>query len=306
MAPSANAPFPTVAILGVGLIGGSIALAVRRAWPSVRIVGVDRPEVLDLARAAGAIDDGAGDMVAVRDARLIVLAAPVRQNIASLQQLAASVPGDTVVTDVGSTKGEILQAARGLSMAGAFVGGHPLAGSAEAGFGAARADLFVRQTWLLTTPAPEPVLQQLEAFIAGLHAVPVRIPADSHDAVLAYTSHLPQLVVSALLHTVGSAVGEPGLALAGPGLQDSTRLASSPYDIWKEIIATNAPEIGRALDAFIQALEQMRSGVRRIAPPGSEAPVLPDAPLAPEIERIFLSSARWKRALDFTAPKPAI
>lgn len=316
--------FPEIAIAGVGLIGGSIALAVRRAWPAVRIVGFDRPEILAAARASGAIDAAAREVDALCGADLIVLAAPVRQNTAWLQQLAPRLRAGMIVTDVGSTKGEILRVADELSPAASFVGGHPLAGAAAQGFAASRADLFDGEPWLLATPAPEPALPRLEAFVEALGARPVRIRGDSHDALLAHTSHLPQLAISALLHTIGSAVGQEGLALAGPGLRDSTRLASSPFEIWQDIIATNAQEIGRALDAYIAALGRIRADIAPLALPAPpapsaplapsapeaplapEAPPAPKAPKAPDLSHIFQSACRWKRTLNAATKKPAL
>src|SRR5262249_28960798 len=139
-----------------------------------------------------------------------------------------------------------------------FVGGHPLAGAARGGLEHARPDLFVGRPWLLTpTGQRQTIPDQLLAFVRALGGVPQVLDVDSHDRILAFLSHLPQLTVSALMKVIGEAVGPDGLALAGRGLGDTTRLASSPADIWKDIVATNADHVGRALDALIVVLGEL-------------------------------------------------
>src|SRR5687767_8033548 len=135
-------PFERIAIVGFGLIGASIALGVRRLWPSVLVVAVDRKDVIEAAMRAHAADVGADDLVVAADVQLVVLAAPVLANIRLLSELPAHVPGEAVITDVGSTKRETLAAARALPERLQFVGGHPLAGAAVGGVESARADLF--------------------------------------------------------------------------------------------------------------------------------------------------------------------
>ena len=142
-------PFHRVAIVGVGLIGGSIALAVKRRWPAANIIGIDRPSVLATARQTGVIDQGSDGLDAVGRAELVILAAPVLQNAAALQEL-PRILRRAVITDVGSTKRTILEAARLLPPELPFVGGHPLSGAAAGGVEAARPDLFTDRPWLLT------------------------------------------------------------------------------------------------------------------------------------------------------------
>lgn len=281
-------PFERIAIVGLGLIGGSIALAIRRRWSAGLIIGVDRKDVLEACMRVHATDVGADDLGMVSEADLIVLAAPVRQNIAVLGQLAGLVSQGVVITDVGSTKGEILRAACALPEHATFIGGHPLAGAAVGGLEFARADLFDRRPWLLTTPAPEPAIEKLERLIQGVGASPMRMDAAEHDRLLASISHLPQLAVSALMHVVGEGAGAEGLALAGRGLRDTTRLASSPPGIWQDIAATNAPAIGSALDALIDTLQKLRSDLAR-----GEA-----------LRATFESAADWKAVLEGSAREP--
>src|SRR5207247_6201768 len=191
---------------------------------------------------------------------LIVLAAPVKQNIALLGQMDDHVKKPTIVTDTGSTKRDIVKAARHLPARFTFIGGHPLGGAARGGLEHARPDLFKGRPWLLT-PAGDgsgaPV-EKLSAFARAMGAEPRVLDAQAHDRLLAFLSHLPQLTASALTQVVGEAVGADGLALAGRGLADTTRLASSPPEIWRDIAATNADEIAPALDALITLLEDLR------------------------------------------------
>ncbi len=141
-----------------------------------------------------------------------------------------------------------------------FIGGHPLAGSARGGLEASRVDLFERRPWLLTPDGatPAPAVERLANFVRALGATPVVVDPVMHDHVLAYTSHLPQLTASALMHVVGESVGEPGLRLSGSGLADTTRVAASPAPIWSDICATNADEVLPALDKLIATLQALR------------------------------------------------
>ncbi|MGH2604820.1 MAG: prephenate dehydrogenase, partial [Dehalococcoidia bacterium] len=223
-------PFERIAIIGLGLIGGSLALAIRRTWAGGLVIGVDRKDVLEAGMRMHAADVSADDPGMAAGADLIILAAPVRQNVAILQQLPRFVTGEALVTDVGSTKSEMLGEARSLPAHLTFIGGHPLAGAAVGGVASARADLFDGRPWLLTTPAPESQLARLETLIRGIGASPRRMDAGDHDRLMASLSHLPQLAISALMHVVGERAGADGLALAGRGLRDTTRLASSPPD----------------------------------------------------------------------------
>jgi prephenate dehydrogenase len=284
-------PFTSVLIVGLGLMGGSTALAIRARWPGVTIAGVDRADVIAEAQAAGAIDRGATDIAsALRDnvlkdrgsqdgahrdsTTLVLLAAPVLQNIACLNDIAAA-KQPLLVSDLSSTKVAIVSAARALPDHITFLGGHPMAGAARGGFAHARADLFRGRPWILTPdnssasagrsvslpgggPLPGAALSRMQGFVHELGAEPVVMDAAEHDRVMAYVSHLPQIVASGLMRTIGPRVGADGLAVSGQGLADSTRLASSPAGVWTEICQTNAAPLGAALDALIADLQQVR------------------------------------------------
>lgn len=253
--------FPKIGIVGLGLIGGSIALASREIWPSSLVIAVDNKDVLETAMRLHAIDVAADDLIVLAEADLVILAAPVRQNLALLEQLDEHVRHAAVVTDTGSTKREIVEAARALPPRLTFIGGHPLGGAAASGLEHARPDLFKGRPWLFTPTGDGSgeSVDKLLAFVRAMGAVPRLVGVAAHDRLLAFLSHLPQLTASALMRVVGEEVGDAGLELAGRGLVDTTRLASSPAEIWRDIAATNADEIGPALDTLIAVLEELRA-----------------------------------------------
>jgi len=293
--------FDKIGIVGLGLIGGSIALASRQLWPKALVIGVDNKDVLETAMRLHAIDVAADDLIVLAEADIVILAAPVRTNVSLLEELDESVRQPAVITDTGSTKREIVEAAGSLPPRFTFIGGHPLAGAAHGGLEYARADLFSGRPWLLTpTARPEgralreegkrrpglldahgEGIDKLTAFVTALGALPRITGVDEHDRLLAFLSHLPQLTASALMQVVGDAVGLEGLALAGRGLADTTRLASSPADIWRDIAATNADEIGAALDALIARLQDLRR----------------DLPEGDTLADVFSDAARWRAAI---------
>jgi prephenate dehydrogenase len=275
--------FARIGIVGLGLIGGSIALAAREIWPASLVIAVDNKDVLETAMRLHAIDVAADDLIVLAEADLVVLAAPARQNIALLRELEEYVQRPAVITDTSSTKREIVAAARDLPARFTFVGGHPLGGAAKGGLEHARPDLFHGRPWLLTPTgeAAGPALDKLSAFVRALGAEPRIMNVTEHDRLLAFLSHLPQLTASALMQVVGDAVGRDGLALAGRGLADTTRLASSPADIWKDIAATNADEIGPSLDALIALLQELRR----------------DLPHGDRLTDVFAAANRWRESL---------
>lgn len=291
--PASTAPpiFDKIGIVGLGLIGGSIALAARQLWPKALVIGVDNKDVLETAMRLHAIDVAADDLIVLAEADVVILAAPVKTNIALLAELDENVRQPAVITDTGSTKRGMAEAARALPARFTFVGGHPLAGAAQGGLENARPDLFQRRPWLLmpagserTRPSADdagPALAKLTEFVQALGAVPRVMGVQAHDRLLAFLSHLPQLTASALMQVVGGAVGQDGLALAGRGLADTTRLASSPPDIWRDIAATNADEIGPALDALIALLQDLRR----------------DLPDGDKLADVFADAARWRAGL---------
>jgi len=283
MGEVAHPPFPRIAVVGLGLIGGSIAFAARRAWPSTRVVAIDREPVLREALARRAIHAAAADLASIGDVDLVVLAAPVRQNIALLRRFSEHASSSVVVTDVGGTKRTIVEAAAALSRPVTFVGGHPLGGGARGGFEFATAGLFARRPWIFTPhdDADLGVVDRLATFAAGLGALPSTMTAAEHDRLMALISHLPQLAATALMDVVGRTAAGPGLRMAGQGLVDTTRLASSPADVWRDICVTNADEIRGALDLLIERLSDLRGDLER----------------AEVIDAVFDDAGRWRAEL---------
>jgi prephenate dehydrogenase len=261
--------FRRVAIVGFGLIGGSIAQAASRRWPTIQIVPIEPQAEAGLAAVAGA--------------DLVVLSAPVLANIALLAELPPHVSPSTIVTDTGSTKRATIAAAERVPSV-AFIGGHPMAGSARGGLAQARSDLFDGRPWILTPPAnhAQESLERLEAFVEGLGAVPHIMTPELHDRFVGAVSHLPQLTASALMHAVGKLAGDAGLELAGAGLYDTTRLATSPPGVWRDVAATNEDVLREALDTLIATLTELRDSL------GS----------GQAIDEVFTSACRWREALQ--------
>jgi prephenate dehydrogenase len=256
----------TVAIVGVGLIGGSFGLALKKAGFSGRILGVSSEATLRAALEVGAVDEGAELNAAAGRADLIYLAQPIGRILDTLHHLDAHVRPGALVTDAGSTKQMIVaQAAKSIHRC-QFLGGHPMAGKEKRGVSAADADLFAGRTYILTPREPHELdtaaVQDFREWLRRIGAKPFVLDPAAHDRIVSYTSHLAQLGSTALGTTVADHVASDELALSGPGLHDSTRLALSSYDLWRDILATNTTAIDRALSDYIQKLEYIRANLR--------------------------------------------
>lgn len=259
-----------VTVVGCGLVGASFALALKRAGACGSVAGWDRdPAALDEAMRLGAVDEVDEAFVegGVSRSDLVYLAAPVGQIVEFLRAGGPHVKPGAVVTDAGSTKVEVCRAARArVEKSWRFVGGHPVAGSHLRGPAHARAALFEGAPYVLTPPedgSDPAALAALEETLNSLGARVRVLTAAEHDRAMARLSHAPQLVSCALAATTGEDIGEVELdALAGPGYRDMTRLASSRWDIWQDILATNSCEVADALDALITKLSAARDGLR--------------------------------------------
>ena len=244
----------TVAIVGVGLIGGSFALALRAFGFAGKIIGVSSPDAVRIAIERGIIDEALTLADAAGQADLIYLARPIEGILNVLDELDQYVKPGTLITDAGSTKAAICARASQKIHRGKFVGGHPMAGKESRGAAEAEASLFRGRPYVLTSPSAE-----LEHLIASFDARVIIMPPEEHDRLVAFTSHLPQLISTALAASIGT---EPEAArVAGPAAMDLTRLALSPYEIWRDIFATNATNIEGALSVFIAKLEHLRSAL---------------------------------------------
>lgn len=250
-----------VAIVGLGLIGGSLARALTARGHEVW--GVDTAAARWRARAAGAIRQGAATAeAAAAGADVLMLAAPPRVNLALLRRLAPLCRAGLVVTDVGSVKLPIEREARRLGLS-RFVGGHPIAGSEGSGFGASSATLFRGHAWVLVPSQDTAALRVVRRLVREAGAQPCLLAASEHDRTLAFLSHVPQVVSWALLEAAaGDPVARRSLGLAGPGFRDMTRLARSPRPLWRDILGQNRAEVDRALRALEKALARARRNLR--------------------------------------------
>ena len=252
-----------IALVGVGLIGGSIGLAARERLDA-SVTGFDTgARALDLARERGAIDRAADTVAgAVSDAEAVFVAVPVGALPEATRRVLGAAPADCVVTDVGSTKRAIVAAVDDAR----FVGGHPLAGAETSGVEHARADLFDGATWYLTpTSRTSGILyERLHRLVHGLGGRPVAIEPEVHDTVLATVSHLPHVLANVLVsqaaHTL--AAGGERLPATGPSFRDATRVAGAPSAIWTDIYVSNRDAIAARIDDTISRLAEVRDALR--------------------------------------------
>lgn len=257
--------FKKVVICGVGLIGGSFALALKQAAAAERIVGLGRrPQALQEALARGVIDQATDDWaVALAGADLVMLAVPVGQMTSVLTAMAPHLASDTLVTDAGSTKADVVAAVRtvlGAKSAG-FIPGHPIAGAEKSGVGAATADLF-RGRRVVLTPleenSPEDVARVAEAWMT-CGAEVSRLEVETHDRVFAAVSHLPHVLAYALVHEFAERADADTLfGFAAGGFRDFTRIASSSPEMWRDICLSNRHVLLAELDAYMVELMRVR------------------------------------------------
>jgi prephenate dehydrogenase len=253
-----------LAVVGVGLLGGSVAKAARQGGLARRIVGIGR----DAGRLQPALDDGTLDLAVtdldagVRDADFILLAAPVLTIEGLLERVWQAAPAaGAVVTDVGSTKRNIVRAAERLAATRplAFVGSHPMAGSEQAGYRVARPDLF-RGATVIVTPTETTELAALKETTEFWEALGARVSSldpETHDRTVAAISHLPHLIACALVD--GAARAEPAaLEFAARGFRDTTRIAAGDPDMWAEIFLANRDALTATVDAFREALGELQ------------------------------------------------
>ena len=252
---------PRVAIVGLGLVGGSLARALTAA--RYHVTGVDWPLVVRRALATGAISKGATRAEAAAAADLVVLAAPPATNLRLLRRLARVARPGLVVTDVSSVKGEIAREAARIGLPG-FVGGHPMAGTEKRGFDASSAGLFQGAAWWIVPGRDARATRLVRAVVRATGARPITTDASTHDRAMAFLSHAPQVVAWALLEAArGDAVARRHLRRAGPGFRDMTRLARSPRPLWTDILDANRVEVRRALAALVRHLERDRGSPKR-------------------------------------------
>jgi len=252
--------FKKVAIVGVGLIGGSIALAMKKKKLAGEIVGVSRHRnTLKLALKRGAIDRGSLNLKIIEGADLIVLCAPVGVILNQAREIAAIAPKSAIVTDVGSTKQAIVS--RLDKIFPRYIGSHPLAGSQRRGILNAQSDIFKGSLCILTPSrnTHRPTQDKIKRLWLRLGARVITLPAARHDKILSFTSHLPHILAFSLI----SAVPEGFLKFASTGLRDTTRIAASESELWSDIFLSNRKNILRSLDILQNNLGRIKSAINK-------------------------------------------
>ncbi|MHB9022834.1 MAG: prephenate dehydrogenase [Armatimonadota bacterium] len=263
--------FRHCSILGLGLLGGSLAYDLRRAFPEMALTGIARRQAT-LDEAAALLCDGVPvftqltrETAAVREADLVVLCTPVQTIIAQFTEIAPALCPGTLVTDVGSTKRTIMNAAAtALPDDVTFIGGHPMAGSHLTGLAHARAGLYQGATWALCAPPEaEDAAFDLAELVESIGARPLPIEAELHDELVAFTSHLPHVLAAALTNVVlGHARGDAMLPFIAGGYRDMTRIAAADPGMWRDICLTNYDRLLAALQTLHDELSQWQEALR--------------------------------------------
>ena len=260
-----------ITIIGTGLIGGSLGLALRKAKFPGRIIGCDREAILEKARNCGAVDAGFSDPGdAVRGSQVVVLATPVLAIVDLIERVGPVLPEKALLTDVGSTKTAVAERAThvfGKNVSKKFLAGHPMAGKELCGVEFADADLFHKAVWFLT-PLPEQNLNEgiFAEFIGWIDQIGARVamlPAYEHDRLCAWISHLPQMISTALAGALVEEFGPeaPLLQTGGRALQEMTRISASPYSMWRDIAISNKKNLEDALWKLEQHLAHIRENL---------------------------------------------
>ena len=247
--------------MGVGLIGTSFALALRATGFTGEIIGVSSPRSIQAGVAAGAISRGVPLEEAAESADLLYLSQPIDQILSTLVKLGPLAPAGCLITDAGSTKGVITQTARQNVRYATFLGGHPMAGKEQRGAEVADANLFRQRPYILTPPEAlghAVDTAEFRLLLDRIGAIVLDMDAESHDRTVAFTSHLPQLLSTALASTLANQQDLNVSRVFGSGLVDMTRLALSSPDIWMSILSTNKVAISEAISNFTKVLEELQ------------------------------------------------
>jgi len=263
-------PLRQITIIGTGLIGGSLALALKKHKFSGRIVGCDRAPVLERAREKGVIDAALTNPAdAIQGSSMVVLATPVVAVIDLIERLGPALPAKTLLTDVASTKSEVVARAKkifGKAAGQRFLPGHPMAGKEQSGVEFADPDLFQGAAWFVTPLPGQDVYGGLSGeFLEWVEKIGARIanvPPQEHDQLCAWISHLPQMISTALAASLVDEFGDaPLLEAGGRALREMTRISSSPYSMWRDIAITNKKNIADALLKLEQRLAHIRENL---------------------------------------------
>lgn len=281
-------PIQQITIVGTGLIGGSLALALRQCGFSGAIVGCDKRSVLETAQQRRVIDRAEADLErATRGSDLIVFATPVGTILSQFEQLAPTLPPTTLITDTGSTKQKLVERARmvfGKEAGKRVLPGHPMAGKEFGGIEHADANLFQGAVWLITPIVADQQYTTLqEEYITLLGSIGARIitlDSERHDLLCAWISHLPQMISTALTSVLHEELGDDEIVMqiGGRALREMTRIAHSPYSMWRDIALTNSQNLEDVMLRFEQQMTHLRENLR-----------------GPELREMFESAKRFGR-----------
>lgn len=257
-----------IGIIGLGLIGGSIAKAIKKSRPSISIIAMDTNEAaLFSAADEGFIDSSAtNDYTVFKDCQVIFLCAPVRASIEYLDNLAGFIDKSTIITDVCSTKYEIMKAAAQFKNI-TFIGGHPMAGSEKSGFAYATPHLFENAYYILCSEGSqkEAEYEILKNLVKSLGAIPVKMTSDIHDRITGSISHLPHIVAACLVNYVSMNDTDTNSMkmLAAGGFRDITRIASSSPAMWQNVCLSNKEPVINIIEKFIEMLDEFKDGLSK-------------------------------------------
>ncbi len=259
--------FNKIGFIGLGLIGGSIAKAIKEKFPQTQMIALaSRQETIDLAYADGIIENEQLAPIAdFAECDLIFLCSPVKINVEYLNELKQIISPECIITDVGSVKGNITAAVEKLGLSAQFIGGHPMAGAEVIGYANSKARLLENAYYILTSTPELPAenLEQFDSFITALGSLTMRLAPEQHDFAVACISHLPHIISAALVNFVKGADDETELmkTIAAGGFRDITRISSSSPVMWQNICATNRESILRAAKLYLQSLESFITAV---------------------------------------------
>lgn len=250
--------FKKITIIGVGLIGGSLGLALKENRPNFKIVGIDKQEIIEKAIARGAIDEGIVNLEeGIKEADIVIIATPVKTILNLLTQINSFLKKGCIITDTGSTKGQIVERAdKVLSKDIFFIGGHPMAGSEEYGIDSANPHLFQDRTYILTPTKKSNLIaiEKISSLIKMIGANRLILNPLEHDRIVGAVSHLPQIMAVSLINMVSELVQKENnnnyFKAVGAGFKDMTRIALSPYKVWEDICNTNQENILEMIQEF--------------------------------------------------------
>jgi prephenate dehydrogenase len=265
-------PIQQITIVGTGLIGGSLALALRQNGFAGTIVGCDKRSVLDVAVERNAIDRAEADLErAVVGSDVIVFATPVGTILSQFEAIAPTLPPTTLVTDTGSTKQKLVERARmiyGGEAGKRVLPGHPMAGKEFGGIEHADANLFQGAVWLITPIVADQqytaLQEEFTALLGSIGARVVTLDSERHDFLCAWISHLPQMISTALTSVLHEELGDDEIVMqiGGRALREMTRIAHSPYSMWRDIALTNSENLEDVMLRFEQQLAHLRENLR--------------------------------------------